>query len=106
MTLAAFACCALGLGGTAHAGSMQASWLGVGVPYAHRYEKLEGLDQPIRSSSTSRSLARRSGFSGSSPTRRTESVLRYETRLGKTGIILRLKAPLKQRKLIKFELRF
>ena len=63
-------------------------------------------DRPIRSSSTRPSFARRSGFSGNSPTRRTESVLRYQTPLGKTGIILRLKAPLKQRKLVKFELRF
>ncbi len=103
---AAFATCALGLGGTAHAGSMKASRLGVGVPYAHRYEKPEGFDRPIRSSSTRPSFARRSGFSGNSPTRRTESVLRYQTPLGKTGIILRLKVPLKQRKLVKFELRF
>jgi hypothetical protein len=41
------------------------------------------------------------------PTRyRTKSILRYEKALGRTGLILRVKAPLKPRKIVKFELRF
>ena len=41
------------------------------------------------------------------PTRyRTRSILQYTTPLGDTGLILRLKLPLKQRKIIKFEIRF
>ena len=41
------------------------------------------------------------------PTRyRTSSILKYTTPLGDTGLILRIKLPLKQRKLIKFEVRF
>jgi hypothetical protein len=41
------------------------------------------------------------------PTRyRTQSILRYSKQLGDTGLILKVKAPLKPRKLIKLELRF
>jgi hypothetical protein len=37
---------------------------------------------------------------------RTKSILRYSRALGKTGMILRVKAPMKPRKIIKLELRF
>ena len=41
------------------------------------------------------------------PTRyRTHSILRYSRQLGDTGLILKLKAPLKPRKLVAFEIRF
>lgn len=41
------------------------------------------------------------------PTRyRTHSILRYSKQLGSTGMILKVKVPLKPRKLIKLELRF
>ena len=41
------------------------------------------------------------------PTRyRTSSILKYTTQLWDTGLILRIKLPLKQRKIIKFEIRF
>ena len=41
------------------------------------------------------------------PTRyRTQSILRYTTALGDTGLQLRVKLPLKLRKLVKVELRF
>lgn len=41
------------------------------------------------------------------PTRyRTSSILQYTTPLGETGLILRVKMPLKAHKIIKFEIRF
>jgi len=41
------------------------------------------------------------------PTRyRTKSILRYSKELGDTGLVLRVKAPLKPRQMLKFELRF
>lgn len=41
------------------------------------------------------------------PTRfRTQSILRYSKPLGDSGLVLRVKAPLKPRKLIKLELQF
>ena len=41
------------------------------------------------------------------PTRyRTQSILKYSTALGDTGMIFRVKLPLNPRKLIKLELRF
>ena len=104
--LAVLGICALGLVSTAQAGSIRASQRGAGVPYGHRYETWEAVDVPIPAS-ISPSLALRSRSRAAWPLRdRTQSVLRYQTPLGKTGIILRLKVPLKQRKLVKFELRF
>lgn len=41
------------------------------------------------------------------PTRyRTRSILRYSRPLGETGLVLRIKAPLKKRQQIRLELRF
>ena len=37
---------------------------------------------------------------------RTSSILQYTTPLGETGLILRVKVPLKRHKIIKFEIRF
>lgn len=104
--LAVSGICALALVATAQAGSARASQRGAGVPYGHRYETWEAVDVRIPAS-LSPSLALRSRSRAASPLRdRTQSVLRYQTPLGQTGLLLRLRAPLKSRKLIKLELRF
>ena len=53
------------------------------------------------------SFRRNEGRAVAAPTRyRTHSILRYSLPLGDTGLILKLKAPLKPRKLVAFEIRF
>jgi hypothetical protein len=53
------------------------------------------------------SFERNASRSVEAPTRyRVKSILKYSRPLGDTGMILRVKLPLKMRKLVKFELRF
>ena len=57
-----------------------------GVRYRHERQQLRLLEAPTRY--------------------RTKSILRYSKQLGSEGPVLRIKAPLKPRQMVKIELRF
>ena len=71
------------------------------LPSSFRYP------ESVDSKPPSFSFRRNESRAVEAPTRyRTHSILRYSTPLGRTGLVLRLKAPLKPRKLVKVEIRF
>ena len=72
------------------------------LPRTYYYERGPGPTKPH-----SISFRRAESRSVEAPTRyRTKSILRYSKALGDTGLVLKVKAPLKPRKLVKVEIRF
>ncbi len=72
------------------------------LPETFHYGRAAGATKPL-----SISFRRNASRAVEAPTRyRTQSILQYEKALGNTGLILKVKAPLKPRKLVKFEIRF
>jgi hypothetical protein len=72
------------------------------VPAAFKYGARARSSRPLAVS-----FRRNEARAVAAPTRyRTHSILRYTRKLGDTGLVLRLKAPLKPRKLVAFEIRF
>ena len=67
-------------------GSRSAAASAAGLHYRHRSQQFQAVEAPTRY--------------------RTKSILRYSKALGKSGMRLRVKAPLKPRKIIKVELQF
>jgi hypothetical protein len=59
---------------------------GTSLQYQHQKQQLRLIEAPTRY--------------------RTRSILRYSHGLGDSGLVLRIKAPLKSRQLVRFELRF
>ena len=72
------------------------------LPVQFKYAARARASRPL-----SVSFRRNEARAVEAPTRyRTHSILRYTLPLGDSGLILRVKAPLKPRKLVAFEIRF
>ena len=77
------------------------------VPVGFHYTPVLSFGEGREPQPPSFSFRRNESRAVEAPTRyRTSSILKYSRPLGDTGLILRVKLPLKQRKIIKLELRF